>query len=681
MKTMLALAEIGHFSLIISLATALILAVLPMAGVVLANHALMRTARMAAFVLFGQISLAFILLTTAFVRSDFSVKLVTAHSHSLKPLLYKISGVWGNHEGSLLLWMLVLGAFSALVAMARLPIDRQARVLSIQGMIASAFLMLILFTSNPFLRLADIPLDGNGLNPILQDPGLAFHPPMLYLGYVGLSVAFSFAVAALLEGKVDKAWARQARPFILIAWSALTMGIALGSWWAYYELGWGGWWFWDPVENASLMPWLIATALIHSIIVVEKQDAFKTWTVLLAILGFSLSLLGTFIVRSGLLTSVHSFASDAARGNVILAMLVVSVGAPLILFALRGGRLASHSNAAPISRETALIANNLLLVVATATVLTGTLYPLGLEAWNGARISVGPPFYNATFAPIAGGMILIMAAAPLIAWKRSELGRLIRRLAPMLIATLIILGAVVVWSGSFNIAALATIGLAVWLTGGVFADIAITTGFGVKGFGAKGPSAKIFGAKRFGVKNLDAAIADRMRRIATIGAGRWGMNIAHLGMAIFIFGAAGASFFEAEKIERILPGEKLTAGNLTYRLDKVESLAGSNYQSTAAFISLLNAEGDVIDTMISERRFYPVAGSFTTEAAIRPRIQGDAYAVLGEGDDSGYILRVYDKPLISWIWAGAGLMALGGLLAINRGRARPNTRSDREKTT
>ena len=594
----------------------------------------------------AQITLAFGLLTVSFINSDFSVKLVASHSHSLKPMIYKIAGVWGNHEGSLLLWALILAIFTASVGLSRrIDPQRQARVISIQGMIAVAFLLFLIITSNPFLRLEAAPLDGNGLNPLLQDVGLAIHPPMLYLGYVGLSVAFSFAVAALIEGKVDADWARQSRPFILSAWSALTMGIALGSWWAYYELGWGGWWFWDPVENASLMPWLIATALIHSVIVVEKQDTFKTWTVLLAILGFALSLLGTFIVRSGLLTSVHSFASDPARGMVILAMLVVSSGAPLLLFALRGDRLASTDKSQLMSRETALVANNLLLVVATATVLIGTLYPLALEAWNGAKISVGPPFYNATFSPMMGLMVVVMAGAPLLAWQKSDAFVLIRRMIPAAILVVAALILTMIITGEFNVMAAATIGLAFWLIGGVLSEVVIATGF----------------------QHSDKSQV--WRRLRGLPRSRWGMHLAHIGTAIFILGAAGASFYEAETIERAFPGDVLTAGGKTYRLEEVKPIAGPNYSSTAAVLSLLDANGQPYDTMISEIRFYPVSGTTTTEAAIRPRISGDAYAVLGDGDaDQGYTLRLYDKPLVSWIWGGAALMALGGLLAMGRGR-------------
>ncbi|XDZ66315.1 heme lyase CcmF/NrfE family subunit [Alphaproteobacteria bacterium LSUCC0684] len=638
------LAEIGHFTLALSIGTALMMAIIPMLGAHLGDIRLLRAGRSAAIVLLGQILIAFGLLTTAFLRSDFSVKLVASHSHSLKPVLYKIAGVWGNHEGSLLLWVLILALFSTMVAVSgRIEPRRQARVLSVQGMIAFAFLLFMLLTSNPFLRLDPAPLDGNGLNPLLQDPGLAFHPPMLYLGYVGLSVAFSFAVAALIEGKADRDWACQARPFILAAWSALTLGIALGSWWAYYELGWGGWWFWDPVENASLLPWLIATALIHSVIVVEKRNTFKTWTVLLAIIGFALSLLGTFIVRSGLLTSVHAFATDPARGMVILTMLMVSIGGPLLLFALRGDRLASRDRSALLSRETALVANNLLLVVATATVLIGTLYPLGLEAWNGARISVGPPFYNATFAPLMGLMVVVMAAGPLLAWQRAESRLLIKRLIPLLAFVLAGIGVCTLALAPRNVTALATIGLALWLIAGVMMDIAVTTGM------------------------TRAKPADALRRLAGMPLSRWGMNIAHLGVAVFILGAAGASFFQSETIERIFPGDTLKAGSKTFRLEDVKPLAGPNYTSTAARLSLIDKKGDVIDTMISEIRFYPVAGTTTTEAAIRPRIDGDAYAVLGDGDaERGYTLRLYDKPLVSWIWFGAGLMALGGIIAMGR---------------
>ena len=453
---LIGLAEIGHFSLALGLASALVMATLPLIGAQTGNGEMLRAGRMAAGLLTAQVLLAFIMLTIAFLRSDFSVELVASHSHSLKPLLYKISGVWGNHEGSLLLWVLILSLFSLMVALRRsIEPRRQGRVLAVQGMIAVAFLLFVLLTSNPFLRLEAPPLDGNGLNPLLQDPGLAFHPPMLYIGYVGLSVAFSFAVAALLEGKADKDWANEARPFILAAWAALTLGIALGSWWAYYELGWGGWWFWDPVENASLMPWLIATALIHSVVVVENRDSFKTWTVLLAILGFALSLLGTFIVRSGLLTSVHSFASDPARGMVILAILAVSIGGPLTLFALRGDKLASRDDGAMISRESALIANNLLLVVATATVLIGTLYPLGLEAWNGARISVGPPFYNATFSPLMGLMVLMMAGGPLLAWQRADGMLALRRMLPALGLVIAAVMITAVVTDEFSVAAMA----------------------------------------------------------------------------------------------------------------------------------------------------------------------------------------------------------------------------------
>ena len=643
---MIGIAEIGHFTLSMALGTALVMAILPMIGASQNNSHLMRIGRYAAFLMLAQITFAFGLLTVSFITSDFSVKLVASHSHSLKPMIYKIAGVWGNHEGSLLLWALILAVFTAAVGFSR-RIDprRQARVISIQGMIAVAFLLFLIITSNPFLRLEAAPLDGNGLNPLLQDIGLAIHPPMLYLGYVGLSVAFSFAVAALIEGKVDADWARQSRPFILSAWSALTMGIALGSWWAYYELGWGGWWFWDPVENASLMPWLIATALIHSVIVVEKQDTFKTWTVLLAILGFALSLLGTFIVRSGLLTSVHSFASDPARGMVILAMLVVSIGAPLLLFALRGDRLASTDQSRLMSRETALVANNLLLVVATATVLIGTLYPLALEAWNGAKISVGPPFYNATFSPMMGLMVVVMAGAPLLAWQKSDALVLASRMIPagVLVVAALILTAVI--TGEFNVMAAATIGLAFWLIGGVATEIFIAAGF------------------------QHSNKSQAWRRLKGLPLSRWGMHLAHIGTAIFILGAAGASFYEAETIERAFPGDVLTAGGKTYRLEDVKPIAGPNYSSTAAVLSLLDSNGQPYDTMVSEIRFYPVSGTTTTEAAIRPRISGDAYAVLGDGDaDQGYTLRLYDKPLVSWIWGGAALMALGGLLAMGRGR-------------
>ncbi|MBL8836332.1 MAG: heme lyase CcmF/NrfE family subunit, partial [Alphaproteobacteria bacterium] len=435
------IVEIGHYALILAFAVAFVQSVLPLMGAARGDGALMEVGRSAALAQFGLIAFAFAALTQAFVVSDFSVAAVVANSHSTKPMLYKIAGVWGNHEGSMLLWVLILALFGAAVAAfgANLPPALRARVLAVQGMTGVAFLAFIIFTSNPFARLDPAPEDGNGLNPILQDPGLAFHPPFLYLGYVGFSVVFSFAVAALIEGRVDAAWARWVRPWTLAAWTSLTLGIALGSWWAYYTLGWGGFWFWDPVENASFMPWLIGTALLHSAIVVERRDSLKSWTILLAILAFALSLVGTFLVRSGVLTSVHAFAVDPARGVFILAILVVAIGGALALYAWRAPALAPGGLFQPISREGALVLNNLLLATACATVFLGTLYPLFLDALTGARVSVGPPFFNSTFLPLMAPLLVAVAIGPFLGWKRGDLAGALMRLWAAGAATLVVI--------------------------------------------------------------------------------------------------------------------------------------------------------------------------------------------------------------------------------------------------
>jgi cytochrome c-type biogenesis protein CcmF len=518
-----------------------------------------------------------------------------------------------------------------------------AYALSVQGMISLAFIGLILFTSNPFLRLTSLPDDGNGLNPVLQDPGLAFHPPMLYLGYVGLSVGFAFAVAALIEGRADARWAILARRWVLLAWAALTAGIALGSWWAYYELGWGGWWFWDPVENASLMPWLVATALIHSLRVVEKRNLFHSWTVLLAILGFGLSLIGTFIVRSGLLTSVHAFTNDPTRGIVILVIIMIAVGIPLMLYAMRAGMLGRDTVAeapALISRETALQANNLLLIVTTATVLTGTLYPLVIEAVNGARISVGPPFFEASVGPLLGLMLIFLPVAPLLAWKQAGAARMWGKIWPMLIITGVILAAVMMLIGGMNAFALATIGLGIWVMSGVAADL-----IAVMGLWRQHPT----GA---------------WRRLIGIPLPRLGMNLAHLGVAIFTIGVAGVSFFDDEVIKRLQIGDYMISGDAQFTLASVAPVTGPNYTATAATVIMTTANGKS-SALTSEIRNFPVAKSQTTEAAIQTGFLGDTYVVFGGGTaEQGYVIRVYQKPLITWIWGGTGLMVIGGIIAM-----------------
>ena len=639
------IAELGHFALIFAFVTSLVVSIVPLVGVARGNVAMMQIAVPATLLMTAGVFMAFSALVWAFVTSDFSVALVTGHSHSAKPMIYKISGTWGNHEGSLLLWIVILVSFAAILTHSgrAMPMVLKTRTLAVQGIVTAAFLAFSLFTSNPFARLSPAPLDGNGLNPVLQDPGLALHPPTLYVGYVGLSMAFSFAVAGLLDGRIDRVWAIYVRPWITAAWCALTIGIALGSWWAYYELGWGGWWFWDPVENASLMPWLAATALIHSVSVVAARGIFKSWTVLLAILAFSLSLVGTFIVRSGLLTSVHSFASDPARGVFILGILLLAIGIPLALFAWRGPQLVNDGIYDPVSREFGLLVNNFLLTAATIVVLIGTFYPLGLEMVSGARITVGPPYFDATFNPIMGALILAMAFGPVMAWRRGTLPALrlvaccaiVAALAALLVGLALVTG--------ISLAGLAGVGMIAWLGGGILADIFHRV--------------KRAGKVRVGV------------RPAAIQMPVWGMWCAHLGMVVFLLGALGNGLFAAETVVRAKPGDVINLAGKEITFAGVEARQGPNYVTSTAMLDL-RRDGQFLARLEPENRLYTAQRQTTTEAAIRPRLTGDDYAVLGDGDArKGYTLRLYHKPLVSWIWAGAGLMALGGLLAAV-GRAR-----------
>jgi len=644
------LTEFGHFALISTFVLSLIQSVVPLVGIARHNIQLMLVGPAAAISAAFACVIAFCALVTSFIRSDFSVALVANHSHSAKPLIYKISGTWGNHEGSLLLWILILVIYGAVLALSgrTMPDLLKARILAVQGMITSGFLAFSLFTSNPFTRLANAPIDGKGLNPILQDPGLAIHPPMLYLGYVGLSIAFAFAVAGLIGGDVDRLWAKWMRPWVMAAWSALTLGIALGSWWAYYELGWGGWWFWDPVENASLMPWLAATALLHSAIVVEKRGQLKSWTVLLAILAFSLSLVGTFIVRSGLLTSVHSFASDPARGVFILIILLVAVGIPLLLYAWRGPQLMSVADFNLKSREGALIVNNMLLVVATAIVLLGTFYPLGLEMITGARITVGPPYFDATFNPVMGILVVFMAIGPVMAWRRSTTPRAKTTLLTASVSAVVAGTIGVAMVKDIAIGAIGAIMLIAWLTMGIATDIWTQ------------------------LKPLQrAGFAARWSRLPTEVLGMW---IAHFGIVVFLLGATGDGLFRSEKVVRTKPGEVVTIAGRDVTLVRVFERQGPNFQALTAELEYKDpVSGKIIARLTPEKRVYTAERQTTTEAAIRPRPSGDDYAVLGDGDDRiGYSLRLYYKPLISWIWGGAGLMAAGGLVAM-MGRRRQST--------
>ncbi len=655
------IAEIGHFALIMALAVALVQGTLPMIGAA-RNHApYMALASTSAVVQLGLILIAFLALMHGFVTSDFSLVNVARNSHSLKPLLYKISGVWGNHEGSLLLWVLILALFGALVALfgRNLPPSLKARALAVQALIAVGFLLFMLFTSNPFERIFPAPADGNDLNPLLQDPGLAFHPPMLYAGYVGLSMAFSFAIAALIEGRVDAAWARWVRPWTLTAWIFLTAGIALGSWWAYYELGWGGWWYWDPVENASFMPWLVATALLHSAIVVEKRDALKSWTILLAILAFSMSLMGTFLVRSGVLTSVHSFASDPARGVFILMLLVVAIGGSLALFAWRAPQLHGGGLFAPISREGALILNNLLLSTATGTVFLGTLYPLFVEVFGGSKVSVGPPYFNGTFVPLMVPMVIALGVGPLLAWKRGDLMGALGRLKFAFAATLGVaaLTAALTWGQSiFGVVGMA---LAAWLVGSMLVEY----------------------AERIGVGR--SPVGTWWRRARGLPRAAYGMTLAHLGVAVAIVGMTGASLWQDEVISAMKPGETAEIAGFELTLQQVRDLLGPNYQAKRGTF-VVTRGGQEIGVLEPERRRYLVGGRETTEAAIRSRLDGDLFIAIGADDGSGgFTARFYYKPFLPWIWIGVGLMVLGGLLSLSDRRLRvgaPTKQSHRTGT-
>ncbi len=637
------IAEIGHFSLSLALTLALAQATLPLYGAAKNDARLMAFAHAAATGQLLFVAIAFAALTAAFVTSDFSVSLVAQHSHSAKPLMYKIAGVWGNHEGSMLLWVLILALFGAAVpAFGRnLPETLSARVLAVQGMLGVGFLAFILFTSNPFLRLDPAPLNGNGLNPLLQDPGLATHPPFLYLGYVGFSMAFSFAVAALIEGKVDPAWARWVRPWTLAAWAFLTLGIMLGSAWAYYELGWGGWWFWDPVENASLMPWLAGTALIHSAIVVEKRDALKHWTILLAILTFTLSLIGTFLVRSGVISSVHSFASDPTRGVFILALLVATTGGALTLYAIRAPQMKLGNLFTAVSREGGLILNNILLVAITAVIFLGTFYPLFLQITTGTQISVGPPFYNFFFVPLSIVLMIAMTVGPFLSWKRGDLGQALWRLKIAAVAAIGVgVATAVVGTGSLAVLAFAA---AAWLFVGSLAVIAGRVG-----------------------NDWTKAWA----RISGLPRATWGMVVAHIGVAVTAAGIAAVVSWTEETVALLKPGETAKVGHYEVRLLTVEDVKGPNYTSKLGRFAVV-AGGAQIDELVAERRNYPNPGSDTTEAGLRVRPLDVLYVTIGQSHPGGaWTVRMYHHPLVFWIWGGSVIMVLGGALSLSDRRLR-----------
>ena len=642
--------ELGHYALVLALFVALVQSSIPLVGAATGNSAWMGVARPAAVAQMLLVLVAYGALTWAHVVSDFSVSNVVANSHSMKPMLYKVSGVWGNHEGSMMLWIVMLTVFGAAVGVfgRNLPPSLKARVIAVQGMIGVGFLLFVLMTSNPFTRVFPAPLDGNDLNPLLQDPGLAFHPPFLYAGYVGFSIAFSFAVAALIEGRVDPAWARWVRPWTLAAWSTLTAGIALGSWWAYYELGWGGWWYWDPVENASFMPWLAGTALLHSAIVVEKRDALKTWTVLLAIITFSLSLMGTFLVRSGILTSVHAFAVDPARGVFILILLAIATGGSLLLYSVRAPSLKTGGLFAPVSREGSLVLNNLLLSTATATVFIGTLYPLFLDVLDLGKVSVGPPFFNATFIPVAIPMVVAMVVGPFLAWKRGDLLGALTRLWSAGVATVACVAvAAYVTNGGGPLLALVGVGLAAWAFFGSLAEF----------------------AER--IRLFRIPVKDSWNRAVNLPRSTWGMTIAHASLGIAIAGMTGTSAWQSETIKAMKPGDDATVGAYAVHFDSVGMVQGPNYSAEQGVFTVTR-DGQHIATLTPQRRSYPVTRMTTTEAAIHTTWLSDVYVALGDPTQNGtaWTVRLYHHPLVPWIWIGSLGLMVGGLVSLSDRRFR-----------
>ena len=634
--------ELGHYCLALVLTISLFQFLVPAIGVRYNSITLMKSSYISSYVTFILVSLSFLALTYAYISSDFSVSLVANNSHSLKPLIYKISGVWGNHEGSLLLWVLILTFYSAAVALLgkRLPLKLISLVLSCQGLIASAFISFILFTSNPFTRLFFPKIEGEGFNPILQDFGLAIHPPFLYLGYVGLSVTFSFSVAALLLGKVDTIWVKWVRPWTLIAWVFLTVGIALGSWWAYRELGWGGWWFWDPVENASFMPWLATTALLHSSIVAEKRDTLKAWTILLAIVAFSFSLLGTFIVRSGVLISVHAFASDPSRGLYILMLLIFFTGGALILFAKKAAYLKSGSLFQPLSREGALVINNIIFASSAATVLLGTLYPIFIDAINNSKVSVGPPYFEAVFIPLMVPAILLCAFSPMLSWKRAKLENILERVIAVFILS-ILSTAILVFIYGGSASAFLGLFLGVWLILGTIYEFLIKVG-------------------------LKLSFHTFLKRSLQLPRSAYGMSLAHIGVAIFVIGVTVSSAWKIEIEQPIIKGEKVVINSIELKFLNINNVEGPNWIAERGEFEVVRL-GKKKEFLYPERRFYPASKINTSEPAIMSNAFFDLYIVLGESlnNDESYSLRVYYSPFINWIWFGIMCMVLGGLLSVS----------------
>ena len=642
------IAETGHFALILALGVALVQTILPAWGAWRGDNALMRVAIPAAQSQVVLLLVAFLALMAAFVTSDFSVQNVYQNSHSAKPMLYKVSGVWGNHEGSMVLWVLILAIFGSAVATfgGNLPRELRANVLAVQGSISVAFLLFIVATSNPFTRIHPAPFEGNGLNPILQDPALSFHPPFLYMGYVGFSMAFSFAVAALIDGRIDAAWARWVRPWTLAAWMCLTLGISMGSWWAYYELGWGGWWFWDPVENASFMPWIIGTALLHSAVVMEKRDSLKVWTILLAIVAFSLSLMGTFLVRSGVLTSVHAFAVDPSRGIFILAIMTFFSGGALALFAWRAPMLRQGGLFAPISREGSLVLNNLLLTTGCAAVLVGTLYPLALEAVTGNKISVGPPFFNATFVPLMIPLLLAMPFGPFLAWKRGDiLGASQRLMFAAGLALLAIIATFAIYIRGPWLAPLC-LGVGVWVIVGAFSEIS------------------------YRVKMFRAPWDEVWRRLKNLPRAAYGTAVAHIGVGVMVIGIVGTTAWQSEKIIAMKPGESAEIAGYTLTFGGVAPRQGPNYHEQVGVFTVTR-DGAEVDRLMPSKRQYIAPKQATSEAGIHAAWTGDLYAILGDPLKEGaYSIRLYFNPLVRLIWIGTVIMFVGGGISLSDRRLR-----------
>lgn len=647
--------ELGNFALILAMLLALIQGTLPIIGATRGIPSWIALARPVVQGQFVFIAIAFGCLAYSFINNDFSVLNVASHSNSELPLHFRFAATWGSHEGSLLLWVLLLAGWSVAVSVfsRQLPDDMVARVLGVLGLVSVGFLLFLLFTSNPFDRLLPAAVEGSDLNPLLQDPGMVMHPPMLYMGYVGFSVAFAFAIAALLSGQLDAAWARWSRPWTTTAWVFLTIGIMIGSWWAYYELGWGGWWFWDPVENASFMPWLVGTALVHSLAVTEKRGSFKSWTVLLAITAFSLSLLGTFLVRSGVLTSVHAFATDPARGIFILIYLVVVVGFSLTLFAWRAPKVGLGGNFHFVSRETMLLANNVLLLVAAGSVMLGTLYPLLVDALDFGKISVGPPYFEAVFVPLMAPAIFLIGLGPIARWKQASLPALVVRLrwafAISLVSALIMPFFMSEWKPLVSFGLL----MALWIITSIFVNIKHRL-------------------QNSGEGGLFSKLSRQSRSY-------YGMHCAHLGIAVFIIGVTMVNGYETEKDVRMEIGNIVSIGGYTFRFNGTSNVPGPNYQATKGDIDVLK-DGKEIRKLYPEKRTYNASGMVMTEAAIDTGLFRDLYVALGEPlDDSAWVVRVYHKPFVDWIWLGCILMALGGILAVTDRRYRYSIRK-KEKT-